>query len=458
MLLYNRVSMDFSKLPILGGVIGWLDSEDVSFGTPLVVLGLLLFGVGLYAAGISQFQVVTFLFASAPLWLPFISFSIFFYMYMNMVGKKFIINSGRTIFEITLPAEIFKSPEAMEFVFTQIYNAATPDNLMETYLDGKRPLPYTFELVSKGGDVHFYATIPNKFKNGFMDNMYAQYPGVELRELDLDYTAEIPHDLKDWAMMSFHIGKKEKPVYPIKTYIDFGMDKLPKEEEKIDPMTPMLEMLSGIKPTQQMWIQFICIAHTKKNFKNGHLKKAGTWEKDAEEEINKIMQRDGKTKTGLPDLEGMPRITTGERDLIDAIDRNTGKYAFEVACRVIYLSKDPTDYDGGLFSRFIRTFAQTEIKGRNGMGVKWRTDFNYKSISDPFKKIIPTLKKEELAEYKKRVLYPKTAGMGYKTMSAEEMATLFHLPGKVAFTPTINRVPSTRGEAPSNLPIANLPE
>jgi hypothetical protein len=251
--------------------------------------------------------------------------------------------------------------------------------------------------------------------------------------------------------MSFHFNKKEKAIYPIKTYIDFGLDKLPKEEEKNDPMTPMLEMLAGIKPHQQVWIQFLLKAHRKQGFKLGQLHAASTWEKEAEAEINKIMGRDKERKAEL-ELEGMTRLTTAEKDKIDAIERNVSKYAFVFACRVCYISNKEGDPDGGLFSRMTRTFAATEIKGRNGLGANWRTDFNYPFISDPFKKIIPEMKREELHHYRARDFHHGTS-----ILSAEELATIFHLPGKVALTPTLNRVPSTRGEAPSNLPIGNLP-
>jgi hypothetical protein len=454
--------MELHKIPILGSSIGFLESEDIDYGFIVFIVGAFIVIFGFSYIELPQSKIVSFVFAMAPIWLPLMSFLVFFHVYMNMLGTKFRINSGRTIFEIVLPPEVFKSPEAMENVFTQVYNAASPDNLMETYLDGKRPLPYTFELVSRGGDVHFYATVPNKFIYGFSDNIYAQYPGVELKKLDVDYAAEIPKDMKGWSMMSFHFSKKKSSSYPIKTYIDFGLDKLPKEEEKVDPMTPMLEMLAGIRPNQQMWIQIICIAHRDKNFKNGQLKSAPTWDVELNAEIDNIMKRDPKTKGPLSsgdasDFDGMPRITAGERDNIEAMERNGGKVAFETAVRVVYLSSKEGDYDGGLFSRFIRTFAQTEIKGRNGLGVKWRSDYNYKFISDPFGKKIPALKRHELAEYKQRLLHPKTGGMGFKIMTTEELATIFHLPGAVALTPTLNRVTSTRSEAPSNLPTGNLP-
>lgn len=443
-------------MPVIGKSKGWFDGEDIDYGVPVAIIGIFILFVVLTWLGIPQSKMVTFIFLSAPIWLPYMSFMIFYEKWMEMVGKKFAIASGRTIFEIKLPPDVFKSPEAMEFVFTQIYNAASPDNLMETYLDGKRPLPYTFELVSRGGDVHFYVTVPNKFIYGFTDNMYAQYPGVEVVKQTVDYAAEIPHDLKNWSFMSFHFNKKEDQVFPIKTYLEYGMDKLPKEEEKVDPMTPMLEMLAGIKPQQQVWIQFICIAHRKKTFKNGQLEAEGTWDKEVHEKIDELMGRDEHKKGGI-ELEGMVRLTTGERDTIDVMERNAGKSAFEFACRVVYASNKEGDYDGGLYSRMIRSLAQTDIKGRNGIGMKWRTDFNYNLLSDPFNKIRPALKKQELREYKRRVLYPKGGGMKYYIMTAEEMATIFHLPGKVALTPTLNRVPSTRGEAPSNLPTGNLP-
>jgi hypothetical protein len=441
--------MQYSKLPLFGGLFSWMEAEDINYGWMAALFGVVLVFVGIWAMGLSEGQVFTMLFATAPIWLPYLSFKVFFSKYMEMVGKKFDIKSGRSIFEIVLPPEVFKSPEAMEFVFTQIYNKATPDNLMETYLDGKRPLWYSFELVSKGGDVRFYATIPDKFIYGFRDAMYSQYPGVEIKEVDIDFTAEFPLDgvEKDFAFMSFHMNKKKDSEFPIKTYIEYGLDKFPKEEEKVDPLTPMLEMLGGIRPNQQMWIQFLCKAHREKSFKNGQLYNSDTWEAGVMEKVEEIMQRDQMT-----DFEGMPRLTPGERETVEIMERNMGKAAFECAIRVVYISKDPSDYDGGLYSRFLRTFAQTEVVKRNGIGMRWRTDYNYMFISDPFRKIIPALKKQELKEFKQRLLYPKTSSMDYKIFTAEELATLFHVPGKVALTPTVHRVQSTRGEAPTNLP------
>lgn len=448
---------DVDKVPVVGSTKKFLEGEDIDYGKALVLVGIAIIIFTLWFFKIPETRVVSVILMTAPLWLPFVSFKVMFDTWMIMVGKKFTIKSGRTIYEIILPPEVYKSPEAMEFAFTQIYNKASPDNLWETYIDGKRPPNYTFELVSRGGDVRFYATMPNKNAQAVAEAIYAQYPGVEIRDVELDYTAEIPNDLTEWAMMSFHMGKKKASEIPIKTYLEFGHDKMPKEEEKVDPMTPMLEMLGGIKANQQMWIQFIYRAHREQSFKNGQLTSKDTWEGDVVKEIDKIMGRD-KSKSDEEDNPEVTRITPGERDLISAMERNMGKAPFEFACRVVYLSSDPTNYDGALYSRFLRSFAATEVAKRNGIGARWRTDFNYKMISDPFRKIIPALKQQELSEYKQRVLYSKSGAMEFRIMTAEEMATIFHLPGRVAMTPTLNRVTSTRSEAPNNLPVGNLPQ
>ena len=76
-------------------------------------------------------------------------------------------------------------------------------------------------------------------------------------------------------------------------------------------------------------------------------------------------------------------------------------------------------------------------------------------FADPFGKKVPALKKTELKEYKLRKLDAKGGASVWSVISVEELATVFHLPGTVARTPTLNRVTSTRGEAPANLPIGN---
>ena len=59
--------------------------------------------------------------------------------------------------------------------------------------------------------------------------MYSQYPGVEIYEVD-DYTKPFYYDPNKVSLWAAEFGLTEADPYPIKTYIDYGLDKDPKEE------------------------------------------------------------------------------------------------------------------------------------------------------------------------------------------------------------------------------------
>jgi len=426
----------------------------VTAGPLFLIFGLVIFLYLLSLFNIDLSPVFSVMISLTPIWLPLGLFYITFDRWMFYIQNKFAGNNGRTTLRINLPQEVFKSPEAMESVMAQIHNSNNPDNLMQTYIDGKHPLTYSFELVSIGGEVRFYINVPTKkTKNAVEAQLYAQYPGIEVVEEDIDYTSEIPWNPDKYEYMTFHMGKKEDEIFPIKTYIDYGLDKMPKEEQKFEPMAPMLEQLGKVKPHERIWIQILAIPHVKKNFKNGHLGETPTWEKKAYAKINEMLKRDLRQDPDEP-MERAPMLTAGERDNIAAIERNVGKYGYEVGIRWIYIT-EKGKFDGDGISPMIRSFSQYDIIGRNGIGARWRTDFDYNFFSDHSGKRKTRLKKYELGKYKDRNYYQqdrKGKADSMKVMSVEELATIFHIPGSTIVTPTLPRITSARKEAPSNLP------
>ncbi len=426
------------------------------------------FGIAMLVAvflilDIQSNTVVRYMLISAPVWLPIITFYLFYEYWMYYVQKKFDLNQGRVTLEIKLPQEIFKSPEAMELVLIQLHQTAAPDNHVQTYWDGKHPPVYGLEIVSRGGDIRFYMSVPKKkFKNLAETQLYAQYPGIEVQELDIDYTAEIPWDESKYFYFSLHMGLKKPDAYPIKTYIEYGLDKMPKEEEKVDPITSLLETLGSIGPGEYMWHQILIDANRETTFKEGSLTTVPDWKKAARAEIVKIIEEANKRVGVKADPEkgttlNMMNLTDGEKETIRAIERSIGKNAFNMAIRSMYIAKRENMNPGERIGALITCWRSFDDINRNAIGVRWRTDVDWPWWQDPKGTLVSAYKAQEFDEYKRRAYTNHDSSADLKkVMTTEELATIFHLPGKVATTPSLARIPSKRAEAPSNLPIGTL--
>ncbi len=436
------------------GIIEFIEGFGIDTKYFFAAFGIILaFIIFIYITPSSN-TVFGYVISTAPLWLPFTMFLLFYEAWLDYVHAKFRRKQGRVTLEIKLPQEIFKSPEAMERVLVQMHQTNSADNYVQTYIDGKHPPVYSLELVSRGGDVRFYINTPRaKFKNIIETQLYANYPGIEIHELDIDYTAEIPWDTNTYSYMAFHYGLKKADAYPIKTYIEFGLDKMPKEEEKVDPIATMIELLGSIGPDENIWIQILIEANRAVSFKDGSLSKHTDWKDPAKMEIKKIIEsavkRAGAETTG----NVMQLLTDTEKDTIKAIERSLGKNAFNTAIRGMYLGKKEKYLPGERIGAMNTSWKSYDDLNRNAIGPRWRTDFDWPWWQDPKGKRVVHYKKEELDYYKRRKYEHRSESDTPKVMTTEELATIFHFPGKVVTTPTLARIPSKRSEAPSNLPI-----
>jgi hypothetical protein len=146
---------------------------------------------------------------------------------------------------------------------------------------GNLPIYSSLEIASIEGVIHFYVRVQRKLRALIEANFYAQYPGIEIVEAD-DYTSKIRyhHLSKDVSMWGagFPLSKTWNPIneetgkpyeikgeavsmpadfLPLKTYVDYGLDKETKEEFKIDPLATLLEMMGGLGKGEHMWYQII---------------------------------------------------------------------------------------------------------------------------------------------------------------------------------------------------------
>ena len=397
--------------------------------------------------------IVTFL-SLYPIWVPLFLGFIFFHVWFDYKRTEFIEKQGSVLLEIKIPKEVTKTPLAMEIFFTSIWQKGSA-NYLETYLSGKVPPWYSLELVSLGGKVHFYIWTQLKFKDFIESQLYAQYPSVEIVAVE-DYATKVPHDPENMPMWGTYYKLGRGDAYPIKTYVDFGLDKASdKEELKTDPMTSVLEWLGSLQNGEQAWIQIIIQAHKKLGLEEGYLSKKDDWIKKCEAEIKKIRaEATPKTDSEYP---GFPNPTKGQSEAIAAIERSMHKYPFEVGMRGIYLSTKEANKIAVRIPGLIGAFRQYSANYNyfNEIKIGWFTDLNY-PWQDFMRIRRNAMERSMLKAYKMRSFFQPPFKFWHQTrciLTTEELATIFHLPGLVAGTPGLDRIESRKSDAPSNLPI-----
>lgn len=395
------------------------------------------------------------LWISWPIWLPIILFIIFVNTWLPYVRMKFINGKEKILLELHLPKEINKSPKAMEIFLNTLNQAGAISYMKEAWIDGSVRPWTSLELVSIEGEVHFFIWTWKKSKRLIEAQIYAQYPTVEIHEVD-DYTARVEHSDR-YQMWGSHFKLSKADPYPIKTYVDYGLDKDPKEELKIDPMTAPLEYLGSLGKGEQAWIQILVMAHKEVGFKEGYFfKKKKDWKEEGKKIIEDIVKKtadaDGKTDPN--------KLSPGEKDTIAAIERNIADYPFEVMIRGFYIA-EKEDFDATGIGGLIGSFRQYGAPGMNGFKPGWFTDFNQANIFDhefldPKRRRRNKMERDMLDAYKQRSFFHEPYRWFQNEvpyiLTSQELATIFHLPGGVATTPTFKRVLSKKVEAPTNLP------
>lgn len=401
------------------------------------------------------------LIAVSPIILAVILFMIFWPLWKDYTRSDFLASLKYAVLEVKLPKEMMKSPLAMEVFLTAIHNTSDGSNFAQYWKGEKRP-SYSLEIVSIEGIVKFMIWTEDRRKNGVMSALYSQFPGIEVHEVP-DYTFGVQFDPEESKMWAGEFKFTKPDPYPIKTYVDYGLDKDPDEELKVDPLTPMLEFLGSLGMNQQIWIQYIVRAHIKEQRKAGHWwKKTDKWKDEAEEEIDKIMQRDPKTKiAGKKDKESgrvvPPTLSEGEKVIVEALGRSITKQAFDVGIRVVYMAKkdlfDKPNGIGGIVSSF-KQFSSEHLNGFKPNGDLWSPKFNGSPWEDYKNMRQNKYNKLALEAYKRRCFFYAPFNDGQVlVLNTEELATMYHFPGQVAQTPNLSRVPSRKSEAPANLPV-----
>ncbi len=442
---------------------------------------------------------------TAVFWIPVICFFLARYWWKHTKRLEYLNGLKWTMLEIKIPKDVYKTPEAMEIILSNaFYQGGGVGTWFDRNWKGKVMAYSTLEIVSIEGNIYFFIRTEDRFKNLVRTQIYSQYPSAEINEVD-DYTKYVPKFGKDagWECRAFEMKLEKPDPYPMKTYVDFGMDNTSlslDEEQKIDPMTPLIEMMGSIKPGEQIWMQIFVRAagkNLKLNKTTGeqtlfkhlfgekedylHLRDGKDapedWQTQGRRLVTEIIEKYSSASVGEGDkamkVGGYKNLPPDQKDLVDRIERSISKVGFDVGIRVIYYAKKdafngmrcPVEITSAMrqFSApGTSTFNSLVMNGgtfTNAFDFPWqdwdgmRAYANQKKMFDLYVQRAYFYPPATSSKPFLKFFTVATEGKTPFTLNTEELATIFHFPGRVSTTGSFERVTNLKAEAPANLPF-----
>ena len=367
------------------------------------------------------------------------------------------------VLEIIMPRENIRSPRAMEQIFLAMHGLGNaPGDPNEKYIEGEVPRRISLEIVSFGGETHFYVRMYHKRRNLVEAAFFSHYPDIELVEVD-DYAQNLPKTVQEIYTQGKDMWGTEmllvkEPAYPIKSYRDFTEEQ--EEERNIDPLAACLETMSTLKEGELLAIQIVITPDE--------------WSEDDQNVIEELKAKTGEKKTLISEEGTESTIsmrTPGETDTIRDMEKNLSKPPFKTIIRHIYFSEFEGFYDSFARRGMRAYFNQYSSLGLNGFkdnnAVSTRTRVWYWPYLFP--KVRSAMRKQRLlSDYIGRTR-PSTSIvetlisshiMNWNNhsksimLNTEGLATLFHPPTVVVLTaPHIKRTESKRASPPAGMPI-----
>ena len=396
--------------------------------------------------------------------LPPLFYFLFKIIWMTHIQGKFSSIPDWVVLEIIPPKNIEKSPKPMEALFNGFCGAEKSLNPVEIYIDGAFTDYMSLEIVGDSGEVRFYIRVMTRYRHLVEAHLYAQYPDVEILEVP-DYTNDVPKIIPNsqWDLWGSDLGFTKHNAYPIRTY--------PKFEESItgkmiDPLSGLIETMGKLGPNQKIWLQWI-IQPTKTSWaaKEGApiVDKLKGRDNAKENIFERIWKDIVDVFSNLPKAFHSPvefeaaskkeeqplefRLSPVEKDVLKSVEENLGKPQYYVRPRYLYIGRRE-NYDKGIginsFFGAIRQFSDENMNALKPNATK--TTAYHIFIESRLR----YAQRKLLRRYRDRSM----DGEGGKlVMSTEELATVFHLPDMNVLAPSLTRVESKHGGAPSNLPV-----
>jgi hypothetical protein len=435
---------------------GWRIETIIVSAVGFLILSIVAFIVDPLAVVGALVALVTL----SPLWLPVALFFIFWKAWMHYLRYTFWFKQQMTLLHVELPPEVAKSPLAMELILVGLWNNGGETTFIQRIWKGQFRALTTLELVSNQGRIGYYIHLRKAWKEFIEARIYGQFPEARITEETRDYVDDVPYDPETYDLWGTEYMKGEAEALPIRTYMDWNLDKNTDTPEiQIDPLTNILEFLSTVKTDEYVWIQIIMKARKKDEWHGFY--KGDHFKDDAKLAIRKITDNAIKRAQELTSDEaekkkvgsrGAMLLTGGEKLMVESIERSLTKQVFDCGIRGLYIVKKGK-FDLSRVNNLVRLWDPFRGENTNKLNVtRGKAIFDYPW--QDWKGIRGTMVSKKLFFwYKHRAYFYVPYEQKEVCMTTEEIASMWHFPNSEVRTPALQRVPSRRAPAPSNLPF-----
>ncbi len=371
---------------------------------------------------------------------------------------------------LDIPKGNEQTPKAVESIFAHLHGVQSAGNLIDRYWKGYVMPQLSFEIIGIEGQTQFLVRTPDNFRDVVEAAVYAQYPDAEITEVE-DFAHMVPDDLEEagYELWGAEILLVNKDVYPIKTYPFFEHSL---SQSFLDPLASLLELMGRLLPTEQIWLQLI-ITPAEKNWKDAAgtevQKRMGVSKEQARNLLSAVTGsvagfaaetvqaalftpsegREEKKKEGKKFSE----LTSGEKNIIEAIQMKMSKITWATTFRMVYLGKKEFFSRSRGVTGIMGALKQFSSQDLNGFfpDPSTKTAVDYWFVQ----RRVRARKERILRNFKNRAFTQRPKPY---VLNTEELASLFHFPVETVKAPQVQKTLAKRGEPPIALPIETEPE
>lgn len=344
-----------------------------------------------------------------------------FFIWQNMRKQRWVSDSQYSLLMLEVPRDNEKRELSAEQLFASLHGILKPKQ--DLLREGAIQEHISFEIASVNQQIRFYIWTPHHLRNFVEGQVYAQYPSVNIVEVNEDYARqELP---ESHIAESLELKLSNPDVLPIATFNSF----------EVDPLGGITAVLAKLEEQdEQAWIQILARPIE------------DTWHRKGEAYANRLRNggsssMGGKVQHLLGDFltalwkppgggEGssQPEVSDQQKAMIQSTNDKIAKLGYEVKIRLVHIGSD-------------KNLTRLRMQAMFGAFKQ------FNDVTNSFKAGKRSHGEEALQQYRARLFLDK----GF-ILNIEELASLYHLPHTNVETPKMVWANSKTAEPPSNLP------